>query len=173
MTIPSESTDGKTPTALPQGAARWFYFVIAGACSTLLLLMMALTVSDVIGRYFFGAPVVGATEVTELMLAGVIFLGLPAATLDREHVAVDLALGSFPGWFERLRSPAVLLVSAGVLALIAWRLWVAGAQVGGYGGMTSSLEIPLAPVGYFAAVMCGLSSLIVLTQLFPELRKKV
>lgn len=156
----------------PRGVVRLLYLAIAGSCALLLFAMMALTVGDVLGRYLFNAPIRGAAEVTELMLAGVIFLGLPAATLDSEHVAVDLLTGYFPDWFKRLQIPFVLIVSAVVQSVIAWRLWVVAMQVGSYGGTTSSLEIPIAPVGYCAAVLCGLSALIMIAQIIYHPNKE-
>lgn len=128
--------------------------------------MMALTVADVLGRYLLSSPVKGSTELTELMLAAVIFLGLPAATLDREHVTVDLVADRLPHLLAPLRRLAVPAVSATVQAVIGWRLWVTAAQVADYGGTTISLEIPVAPVGYGAAVLCGFSALINLVQIF-------
>jgi len=49
-----------------------------------------LTLSDVLGRYVFNVSVVGAVELTEMLMVGVIFCGVVLATQAREHVAVDL-----------------------------------------------------------------------------------
>ena len=173
MSTPFNQMAGHGEVGLPQGVVRPFYLAIATACAVLLFAMMALTVTDVLGRYLFNAPVRGAAEVTELMLAGVVFLGLPAATLDRDHVAVDLLTGYFAEWFVRFQAPAVLIISAVVQTVIGWRLWIAAAQVGSYGGTTSSLEIPIAPIGYGSAVLCGVSALIMLAQTFHQIRKEV
>ncbi|WP_127104682.1 TRAP transporter small permease [Pararhodobacter zhoushanensis] len=154
--------------ALPDRGARLLKLAIQIVCSVLLMVMMVLTVTDVLGRYLFSAPVRGATEVTELLLAAVIFVGLPATTLDREHVTVDLLTGRMPGWLRAVIEPLVLLASAGVLAAIAWRLWVVGVQIGGYNGTTQSLKVPLAPVIEGMAVLCGLAVLITLAQLLPR-----
>ena len=62
-----------------------------GALAALVLFaMMMLTCVDVIGRYFFSRPIFGGFELTEMMLAAMIFLGLPLVTLRNEHVTVDV-----------------------------------------------------------------------------------
>lgn len=152
--------------------ARAFRFGLAWIAAALLLAMMALTVVDVLGRYLMSAPVKGSTELTELMLIAVIFIGLPAASLDREHVTVDLLTDRLRPAARRLLSPLVGLFAAAVLSVIAWRLWLTGAQFGSYGGTTASLEIPVAPFGYLAALMTGLAALITLGQLWPAPRRE-
>lgn len=144
------------------GAVRLLRRAVALACTAILTAMMALTVADVLGRYIFTAPVPGAAEATELMLAAVIFLGLPAATLDREQVTVDLLTERLPQAVRRALTPLVALVSTAALALIGRQLWVAAAGVASWGGTTSTLEIPIAPFGFFAALMCWLSALVAL-----------
>ena len=111
-------------------------------CGVILIVMMALTVIDVIGRYGFNAPLIGATELTELLLVSVVFIGLPAVSMDDGHVSVDLFVSKMPVWIQPFRRIFVALVSSGVLAMVAWRLWVQGDQISGYGGVTNSLRLP-------------------------------
>lgn len=120
--------------------------------AALLMVMMVLTVCDVVGRYVFNAPVAGATELTGMLLAAVIFLGVPAVSFETEHVTVDLMSDRVPGWIVPFRKLATGLLSAVVLAVVAWRIWVYASQIGGYGGTTTTLELPVAPLGYFCSV---------------------
>lgn len=48
-----------------------------------------LTLADVLGRYIFNVSVMGAVELTEILMVGVIFCGIVFATMEREHVVVD------------------------------------------------------------------------------------
>jgi TRAP-type C4-dicarboxylate transport system permease small subunit len=163
---------GRHASGLPDRVAHPIHMTIAWLCAGLLVMMMILTVSDVIGRYVFSKPVQGSTELTELMLMAVIFLGLPAATLDREHVTVDLVTDHLRGKLELLRRPVILAVSAVVQGVIGWRLWIAAGQIASYGGITASLEIPVAPFGYGAAILCAISVLITCAQVFyPPLKE--
>lgn len=124
---------------------------LAAICAAMLIAMMGLTLVDVVGRYVFNSPLVGATELTELLLIGVVFLGLPAVTLDRGHVSVSLLSDRLPARFQPLREFVLSLVIAALLSAIAWRIWLQGNQLAGYGGTTETLDFPLAPVAWFCA----------------------
>lgn len=166
--LPFQGPTGSS--AFPAKGGRSLDLAIRIVAAVLLMTMMALTVCDVLGRYLFNAPLRGATEVTELLLAAVIFIGLPAVTLDREHITVDLLTERLSHAPKAVLQAAMTLVSAVVLGVIAWRLWLVAAQVGGYNGTTPSLKIPLAPLGQFMAVMCALTAVILLVQAWPMRR---
>lgn len=150
------------------GVTRWLRSGIAAICAVLLLAMMLLTMADVLGRYLMNAPVKGATELTELMLAAVIFIGLPAASLDRDHIYVDVLTARLSGWLQVVLEKAVALVSSGILGVVAWRLWKIGDQIAGYGGTTPTLKLPLAPLAYGVAVLCGAAAVITLVQILGK-----
>ena len=100
----------------------------------------------------------GAAELTELLLAATIFIGAPLVSLGQDHVTVDLITDKLPGWTKPWRLLVTGLFAAVVLAIVAWRIWVYADQIGGYGGSTNSLRIPVAPLGYFCAVTAGLAA---------------
>ena len=66
----------------------WYFFrsVLEFATALVLMAMVALTVVDVVARYLFNSPVNGAFELTEMMLATVVFLALPLTTAAGEHI---------------------------------------------------------------------------------------
>ncbi|SDE24570.1 TRAP-type C4-dicarboxylate transport system, small permease component [Salipiger thiooxidans] len=149
-----------TPDAPPPRGAFGLRAALAVLGGILLMALMGMTVTDVIGRYLFNAPLRGATELTELLLAAVVFLGLPAVALADEHVTVDLVTDRLPRAAQPWRLAAAGLFSAVVLAVVAWRVWVYASQIGGYGGTTTTLAIPIAPLGYFCAVCTGVGALL-------------
>jgi TRAP-type C4-dicarboxylate transport system permease small subunit len=55
-----------------------------------LLALSCATVLDALLRYFLGRPLPGTFEATELLLAAVIFFGMPYANVTDGHVSVDL-----------------------------------------------------------------------------------
>jgi len=131
----------------------------------LLVLLVGLTTVDVVARYWFDAPVDGAFELTQMMLAGLIFAALPVTTAAGGHVDVELftlALGTRVG---RLLLAFGDLVTALVLGAIGWRLWVHADRLDGDGAVTNSLGIPFAPIGWFSAICCGLSVVAALLRL--------
>lgn len=58
-----------------------------------MLLMMLPTVADVVGRLVFNAPVRGAYELTGLLMAVVIYMGIAYAQTQRTHVRVTFLMG--------------------------------------------------------------------------------
>lgn len=147
-----ERGSGEGPARGPQGPV-WgpVRFGLALLCAAMLLGMMGLTVADVIGRYLLNAPILGASEVTEILLVATVYVGLIAVCLDRAHVTVDLVVERLPPHWQRPREAVVDGVSGLVLLLVAWRLWAYGQQFAGYGGTTNTLAIPLAPVAWLCA----------------------
>ncbi len=147
--------DGKPPSGRRLGF--WLTAVPEGASSAVLFALMAMTCVDVIGRELLGAPLDGATELTQLMLAVVVFAILPSVCLREEHVSVDLLDIWFPDRLVPLRQAILNAIMAAALGFVAWRVWIIGVREAEYGDATEFLEIRLAPVTYFIAVLsaCG------------------
>jgi TRAP-type C4-dicarboxylate transport system permease small subunit len=135
--------------------------VLGLACAALLLAMMLVTVIDVIGRYFFGRPLAGSSELTELLLAATIFMGLPAVCLEDGHVTVDLVTERLPAWTRGWRVLAMRVICAVVLAVIGWRLIVHGMRLASYQEVTIYLRLPVAPVAYAMGGLAWLAALLV------------
>jgi TRAP-type C4-dicarboxylate transport system permease small subunit len=118
-----------------------------------LVLVLAVTVTDVAGRYLFSRPLRGADDLNGLGMALVVFLALPAVTSRRAHIRVDVLQPLFPTAVRRLLDAAFALVGAGVLGVVAWRLWATASDMGAFGDATPMIGIPLAPVGYALAAL--------------------
>ena len=125
---------------------RWLKGLFGGVAALLLFAMMSLTFVDVILRYWFNAPVPGGFEVTELLLASLIFCGLPLVTMENEHVSVDLFDRFIPQALRRWRDLLVLIVCNVCVGVLSWRMWLKAKESLAYGDITSVLELPLAPV---------------------------
>ena len=155
--------------------SRALHASFGGLAALLLLAMMALTTLDVVARYLFNSPVTGAFELTELMLAALIFAGLPLATERDEHIDVDLLDSFLPPNVLRANVFFATLVSGVVLAVLASQLWLRAGQLVAEQTVTNSLAVPLAPVGYLMAVATAFSALLLLARagamLWPLLRR--
>ena len=128
---------------------------LALIASVSLVGMMLITVIDVVGRYCLNMPLSGSGEATELLLAVAVFAGISLAAVSGEHIRIDL--------LEQVLSPRVqswqrlfgAAASAGVLAFLAWRLWLRGAELARFGDTSSHLNVPMGPLAYFMAVGCA------------------
>lgn len=135
---------------------------LAALCAALLVALMGVTVVDVAGRYLLDAPLDGANDMTQLLLAAIVFTGLPAVCLDDGHVTVDLLTSRWRGGLDAARLALARLAVALVLLVVAWRLWVHGERLLGYGERSLYLGVPTGPVAIGAGVLCALAALVAL-----------
>lgn len=130
-----------------------------GICCALLLAgLTGLTVVDVVGRYWFNAPVRGAFEITQLMLGALVFTALPLTTSRKEHVEVDMIYGMVPPVMQSLMKGIAWSVSTVTLLILSWRLAAHAERLMEDGAVTNALDIPLAPLAWIAAVSALLSA---------------
>ncbi|MEM5472463.1 TRAP transporter small permease subunit [Hoeflea sp. AS60] len=172
MKLPIDTSEdaSSAPSQLAEGSSfKWLRRGIVFVGGVMLLVMMAMTIVDVIGRYVFNSPLSGAGELTEILLVSVIFMGLPAVTLEKGHVTVDLFTARMPPWIERWRIQVIGLLSTVILSLIGWQLWVHAGQIGAYGDVTTTLRIPISPVAYFCSVCTFISAIAALIVSFEPL----
>lgn len=139
----------------PSRALGWLG-IAAGA---VLFGMMMLTVVDVIGRYFFNAPVPGSAEATELLLAAIVFAGLPVTAARGEHIRVDLLEHLLGAGARRVLLMTGSLVAAAITAIVAWRLWLRAAELLGYDERSSHLNFPLSWLAFFMAATSAVAAL--------------
>lgn len=151
--------DTRPARALAQGrAVRLAEGLLGGIVGVLLMAMMLITVVDVIGRYALRQPVPGAYELVELTLAVVIFMALPLVCLKDEHIAVTLLIERFAARTRQVHAGIVSMLCAGVLAVVAWRLYAHAAQLASYGEVTVFLRLPKGPIGYTMAALSALGA---------------
>lgn len=132
--------------------------LLTALAGLLLMSMMALTVVDVVGRYLFSAPLTGAYEATEVMLALSIFAGLPLVTARGEHIAVTLVSDHLPRRFGWGLARVIDVVVAAVLAGAAFVLFQRATALSRYGDTTQFLAIPMGPVAMALAAFTALAA---------------
>lgn len=130
---------------------------VAEACMVALAL---LTLADVLGRYVFSVPLVGAVEVTELLMVGVIFCGIVLATGKREHVAVDLLSLALGPRAQRVQQSAGQLLAVVISAVLGAVTWSQGHTSLEFGDRTTMLGLPLAPAVFFMSAMLFLNAFV-------------
>ena len=87
------------------------------AAAALIFIMMMLTFADVVGRYLFTAPIFGAAEMIQFLLAMTIFGGLCLVNARDEHITVELFEIQLDRWMSPvLRRIIIQLFSVGMMA---------------------------------------------------------
>lgn len=139
---------------------------LGAASAVVLFAMMLITAIDVIGRYLFNKPLAGGFELTEMMLAALIYCGLPLVSKRREHIVID-TFDTFMSrdvkrFFDVLADIVCFLTLGGIGYLIFRR----AVRVAEYGDTTSVLKLPLAPLAYAMGTMIVIAALIHLVLIF-------
>ena len=140
--------------------------------ATVLMLLMIVTFIDVTGRYLFLAPLPGAFEMTEIMMAMLIFAGLPLVSRANQHVTVNLIIGLLSPKIRHFQRLITQIIMALVFGVMAWRMWIKAVEMMVQGDETAYLLIPIAPVAFFMTILLGVSSLIVAIQFARIIRGK-
>ena len=73
-----------------KGPVAWLAFFLELIAALTLFFLMMLTCADVFGRYFLGNAVDGATELTEMGIAILVFAEMPVITWRGGQVVVDI-----------------------------------------------------------------------------------
>ncbi|GGB37136.1 hypothetical protein GCM10011316_06550 [Roseibium aquae] len=135
--------------------------VLGLACLVVLFALIGMICVDVVARYLFNSPLSGAYELTELLLATLIFMALPLTTQAREHIEVELLDGIANRGFRLLTLFASVGVTSIVFAVIAYQIWHHALRLQRFGQVTDSLEIPLYLIGFLGAASCLLSAVVI------------
>jgi TRAP-type C4-dicarboxylate transport system permease small subunit len=139
--------------------------------AALLFGLMLLTCVDVVGRYFFNRPVTGGFEMTELLLAALIFAGLPLVTLRSEHIVVDLLDPVTPDRLFRIQHALATLIGAICTGYLAWRLGLRAEELASRGETTSQLGFRLAWLTWAMSLLMALTALALVAVMFrPQQR---
>jgi len=139
-------------------AVRGVRLILALAACTGLFLLMMVSFVDVVGRQGFSRPLPGATELTEILLAWVVFVTLPLTTRADGHIVIDLIDTLVPAWLRPFQLAFIDLIGAAAFALIAWQVWVQADWLASYGEHTAVLRLPLSHIVYGISVFAALTA---------------
>lgn len=159
------------PRFLERGAVER---LLAISCGTLaasgLFVLMVLTVLDVVGRKWFHNSLPGALELTEILMALVIFSGLPLVSWRDQHVVFNAFDSLLPRWLRRWQMRIVHVVCTGTFLVLAWLLLNQGLRLSDYGQVTAQLRIPMGPVAVVMSVLLLVAALahLLLAAFWPE-----
>lgn len=117
-----------------------------------LFLMMLVTFVDVMSRNLLNAPILGSTEMVEVLLAIMVFMAFPLVSWQEENICVDLLDNYFPSRWISVRQIIINLICACSLILVAATNWKLAGRSLEYEEVTEILELPLGYVTYLISV---------------------
>ncbi|ASR88035.1 MULTISPECIES: TRAP transporter small permease [Alcaligenes] len=154
-----------------RGVVRVVETILDTACVVILILMTGVTTVDVIGRYVFHAPLLGAYEASEILLGVLIFAALPRVTWHQQHLTVSLLDAWLGPWARRVQQCLINILSTLMLAVLTVYLWHRANELAEYGDMSNALQVPIAPFAYAISIMTGIAALAALLQIFRSPRR--
>lgn len=148
----------------------WIHVVFGGVAGILLFFIMAVTVIDVVGRYLFNSPLPGGFEITQFLMAALIYSALPSVSRQESHITIDLLDPFTPAAVIPVRQVLVNLIAAVCMGIIAWKLWELAEKIREYGDVTEYLRMSRAPIIYFMAALSALATIVLVANVFRYLR---
>ena len=146
------------PTAIKQLRKSLEYLAALALCVLILV-----TIADVFGRYVLNSPLPGAFEYVRALMAIVTFAALPLVSGRNEHLRAGILDHLISPRVNALREPFVQLLSAVVLAGIAWRLGAESRAKWMSKDILSSIDLPLWIPIIFMTVMCVAAAIVTLS----------
>jgi TRAP-type transport system small permease protein len=144
----------------------WLRRILGISASIVLACMMLLTSVDVFMRYVLNKPLSGAFEVTEIMLAMLIFAGLPIVSDARQHIVIDTLEGFMSRALRRGLDALANLICMVSFGGMGYLILKRALRMMAEGDTTSVLKVQLYPVAYFMAVLLFITALVHLALAF-------
>ena len=123
-----------------------------------LMLMMLLTSVDVCGRYLFNRPVLGAYDLTQLMMIVVVFFCIANTQVNKGHVGISIVVDLLPEKTKAVIESAGYFLGLVLFLVIAWQNAVKANLMRIGGATTASLEVPTYPfflvIAFGSVLMC-------------------
>jgi TRAP-type mannitol/chloroaromatic compound transport system permease small subunit len=135
-----------------------------GSC--LIAVIMLLTVLDVIGRRLFRKPVTGVYELSEVMLALVVFFTLGYTETLRRNVTIDILVERFPLKIRNIIDSISYVLFLSICCILTWQLCMSTLEAYNTHQLISvMLGVPIYPVNALATLGCAVFSLTVFANL--------
>ena len=127
--------------------------------------MMSVTFIDVVGRYFFSAPIPGGFELIQFMLPLAMFGALPVITRAESHIVISVLTGVLKGngaWIQRC---CVLIGCIIVNVGITYLMWLQGSELAEAKQISGFLEWSYAPPAYLISLLSAVTVIILMLML--------
>lgn len=146
-----------------KGPVIWLAFFLELIAALTLFFLMALTCADVFGRYFLGNAVDGATEMTEMGIAILVFAEMPIITWRGGHVVVDILDRMLGNTLIKILGLLSALLISTCLYFLAWRIFQLAERSIRRHEVTEFLEMPVGYIVEYIAFMSWATAALMIT----------
>lgn len=144
-------------------AVRRISRIFMSAAAAVLTAMMFLMVADVFCRYMLNRPILGAFELTELMMAILVFFSLAYTHLRKKHISVDVFVIVLPKRTQQILQAFGSLLGLGLFSLMTWQIVLYALRLYRVHQRSIDLGLPLFPFLLAAALGATVFCLVLLT----------
>jgi TRAP-type transport system small permease protein len=137
-----------------------------------LFVLMLISSADMIGRYFFNSPITGALEMSQILVAAMVFLGWGQTQIQKGNVTVELFFATFPPKVQTIATLVTTSLSAVVFGLMTWQALLAAKQYHDAGRLVFVINLPLGPLQLFVALGALVMCIVLIIELGKLARKK-
>ncbi len=146
--------------SLPGRAVNW----LARAGAVALAAMAAITFIDVVGREIIDWPLPAKRELTEILMVGLVYMGMGLTTWLRGHIRVDIVFLLMPQRVRAIFDSVTFLIATVFVTLMGWQLFERMVTKYEKGDITELWEIPWWPVALVATICTLVMALALLAQ---------
>ena len=127
-----------------------------------IFLLMLLTVSDALLRSFANSPILGANDLTQVLLVVVVACSLPLCIVSGRAIAVEFVISLLPAALRKLLGRLSALGGSLILGYLAWRCFLNSREAAAFGETTMLLQIPFGPFYLILSVGLAFSAILFL-----------
>jgi len=107
------------------------------------LLMAAMSVGNIFGRFLFGQSIYFAEEVNQFLIILITFIGIGYAARMGRHIRMSAIYDALPDAGRKVMMIVIALVTAAAMFVLAYYSFVYVASVYATGRVSASLRIPI------------------------------
>ena len=140
-----------------------------------LLVMMTMTMADVLLRKFSNTTIIGAGEMTEMMMAVVVFCSLAQCQVNDGHIKIDLIMSRVSPRVRAVTDCITQFTCCGLFCLVTWGTWRHAMEIKAWEEVSIDLGIPIYPfvfVATFGNVLLALILFYKAMQALDEVMRK-
>ncbi|WP_086481469.1 TRAP transporter small permease [Oceanospirillum sanctuarii] len=141
-----------------KGPIVWLAFFLESVAALTLFGLMLVTCFDVGGRYFLGNALDGATELTEIGLAILVFAEMPVITWRSGHVIVDILDRMLSSVAIRILGLLSALIISGSFSVLGIQIYKLAERSLRRDEITELLQLPTGYIITFIAIMSWLTA---------------
>jgi TRAP-type C4-dicarboxylate transport system permease small subunit len=140
--------------------------ILNGIGQVFLAILMFLGTADVLGRYFFNRPILGTFEISEILLAGVVFFGWAYVLYQDKHIAMEVIYSHLSPYAKKITDVITRFFSLFVFSLMAWRVTATAFHYKEVNRLLPGLLWPAYPFVLFVSLGAVLLCLELIIQIF-------